>query len=235
LRIVHIHVPKTAGTALRKAFETHNNPKLRVCPAIFEKQYESVNFADFDVFSGHISYSLAKKIDGDMITVLRDPIDRFLSVYYFWRQLYAKGVERTRNTTLATNYELADFVTLFDERTLIEEFYNRLTWQLASSFALDGPDGRSGWRHQFHGNEMAVLELAKENLSKFKIVGIQERYSSVLTKLNQLYGLHIEDKKINVTEEREHMGSLNSAVLSKIYQWVYLDIELYKFALRTFA
>ena len=71
MRIVHLHVPKTAGTALRHAFQGLSSPKLRVCPARLENQFKNVNFDDFDFFSGHISFMLAEKIGGDYVAGMK--------------------------------------------------------------------------------------------------------------------------------------------------------------------
>jgi hypothetical protein len=228
MRIVHLHLPKTAGTALRHAFQGLTTPKLRICPARFENQFKNVNFDDFDFFSGHISFMLAEKIGGDYITVLRDPVDRFLSVYYFWRELHEKGVERSRNTFLATNYDLSDFVSFLDEPFLIEEFYNRMTWQIAFSSVMGM---RYLLRQEKKLTDVEVLEMAKENLSKFRFIGFQERYSSLIDKLNSAYEISIPNARINITKKRERPNNLSASLLSQINRWIYLDQELYKYAL----
>ena len=57
-------------------------------PTTTNEKYKDVNPDEYDVFSGHYGYHTAATLGGDMITVLRSPVDRFLSVYYFWRQLH---------------------------------------------------------------------------------------------------------------------------------------------------
>jgi len=232
MRIVHIHLPKTAGTALRTAFQNLASPKIRVCPATYEAQFKDLNFADYDFFSGHISFALAQKIGGDYITVMRNPIDRFLSVYYFWRELYDKGVEKSRNTFLARHFDLSEFAKFFDEPTLTEEFFNRITWQLAFSSATQQ---RTVWRQQNKLGDSGLLDLAKENLAKFKIIGFQERYDSVVDKINSAYGLNIKNNRVNVTGEREDVSSLSPEVAAQISRWVYLDNELYNYALEQYG
>jgi Sulfotransferase family len=232
MRIVHIHLPKTAGTALRLSFQNLGEPKLRICPARLERQFKKQNFKDFDVFSGHMSYATAQKIGGDVITVLRDPIDRFLSIYYFWRSLYEKNIERTKNTTLAINFPIKDFVSFVDDKGLIEAFYNRMTWQLAYTWELEP---RNEWRIANKLGNDGLLETAIQNLSKFKVVGFQEHYSDVLEKLNALYGTKMVNKAVNVTETREKPRDIDPDVLAKIRDWVRVDIKLYEYALKTYA
>lgn len=232
MRIVHIHLPKTAGTALRTSFEKLGEPKLRICPARLERQFKKQNFKDFDVFSGHMSYATAEKIGGDFITVLRDPIDRFLSIYYFWRSLYEKNIERTKNTSLAITFPIKDFVSFVDDKGLIEAFYNRMTWQLAYTWELDL---RNEWRIANKLGDDGLFETAVQNLAKFKVVGFQENYSDVIDKLNALYGTKMVNKAVNVTETREKPRDIDPDVLDQIRDWLRVDIRLYEYALKTYA
>jgi hypothetical protein len=130
-RLLHIHVPKTAGTALRTALQNTKDPALTIFPHYDERSFKAAQPDQFDVFSGHFGFDTATQIGGRMVTVLRDPVDRFVSVYYFWRTLYDQGVERNRKTALAVNYNLTEFAKIRDEQLLAEEFFNRATWQIA--------------------------------------------------------------------------------------------------------
>ena len=136
-RIVHIHIPKTAGTALRTAFGKQFEGRLRIFPYWHEPKYEGVNPADYDFYSGHIGFNTAERLKGDIVTVFRHPVDRFLSVYYFWRHLYDKGIEKTKNTELAYKFKLEDFVRIKDDPGLLEEFYNRCTLQIAYGSSIN--------------------------------------------------------------------------------------------------
>lgn len=231
MRIVHIHLPKTAGAALRHSFERLNDPPLRVCPAIYENEFTNFDFSQFDFFSGHISFSVAEKIEGDYVTVLRDPVDRFLSAYYFWQVLYDKDVERSPKTFLARNYALEDFVNFLDSLFLVEQLYNMITWQLAYATWLPM---RAAWRNTHKGNDLAVLELAKSNLAKCKVVGFQESYGSFLEKLNHAFGIDLQNVRVNVTQG-EKSQEISQELRDKIYRWVYLDMELYNYARMTYG
>src|SRR5262249_46135466 len=126
-----------------------------------------------------------------------------------------------------------DFATFMDVPFLITEFYNRMTWQLALSFNLDK---RANWREQnTNSNDAAILELAKENLSKFRVVGFQHQFSSFIDKLNTTYGLTLVNKQKNVTKKRARPQDIDSKLRARIQQWTYLDDELYKFAFAQYA
>jgi hypothetical protein len=132
-----MHIPKTAGTALRSAFSSPGQQKLRVFPHYDERLILDANPADFDVFSGHYGFKTASRLEGDIITVLRHPVERFVSVYYFWRALFDKKVDVGHKTKLTKLYSLEDFVCLQDEWLLMEEFFNRMTWQVAHGSATE--------------------------------------------------------------------------------------------------
>ena len=70
-RIIHLHIPKTAGTAFRAAFEKASGGKMRVCPHFNEHQYGTIDRNQFDFFSGHFGFKAATELGGQIITVVR--------------------------------------------------------------------------------------------------------------------------------------------------------------------
>ncbi len=223
-RIIHLHVPKTAGTALRGAFERAGQGKLRVFPHYDERKYAGIDPSQFDFFSGHFGFKTAAKIDGKVITVLRNPVDRFLSVYYFWRQLSQKGIEKTRNTFLASKYSLSEFVKIKDEPFLIEEFYNRMTWQIAHGSSLE-------LRQELRDlgkSENEVFQLACTNLAGFSVVGVQERLGDFSNSIMERLGVSFSVEKANVTEVRAAVSDIDISTIHAIHEWTYMDIELYQ-------
>ena len=224
-RIVHIHVPKTAGTSLRNALQAALTDKSRLFPHYDEKQFANVDLSQYDVYSGHIGFDTAIKLDGALVSVLRDPVDRFLSVYYFWRQLAKSNVENSVNTRLASKYELSDFVTLTDVPSLIEEFQNRVTWQIASGFSL-----AHRVKMREHGmSDLAIFEKAKNNVPTFSVLGIQEDLVDLEKKISATLGLTIKIPRTNVTDGRMPRDKIPYSVLRKIEEWVFLDIYLYNY------
>ena len=222
-RIVHVHVPKTAGTALRSAFEKQFHGKLRVFPHWDESKYATVDPNDFDFFSGHIGFETAKRLNGTLITVLRDPVDRFMSVYYFWRQLHERGIEKSINTQLAAKYSLSEFVKIRDQPGLLEEFHNRCTLQIAYGSAL----------HQRRDlrlrglTEDEIFQMAVSNLRTFTVVGVQEDMPGLARKIKDTTGVDLGVQKINVTEGRSPVSDIDIGTKRLMHQWVYLDLELY--------
>ncbi len=107
--IVSLHLPKTAGTSFVNALETHFGSALLRDYSdlpINMPQYErnkaallaSIHNGEADTFTGiecihghflplkYLLLSLKKDIR--FITWMRDPVERMLSHYYFWRKSY---------------------------------------------------------------------------------------------------------------------------------------------------
>ena len=234
MKFIHLHIPKTAGTSLRESIVSAH-PELKV-QGIVDPVPETVS-PELDIVSGHISYEDAIRFGGQIgtdqvVTVLRHPVDRFVSIYYFWRELYEKGIEKTRKTTTAHQMSLLDFAQAMDEPELCSELYNRMSWQLHSSYRLM----RRFEMRRDHGLTLEGLaEQVMANLRSFAVVGFQDHYGDFVAALNDRFNLDIENRKINVTQRRSSVEDLSHAELSAILPWVSVDMEVYAAALREFG
>ena len=97
-RLCYIHIPKTAGTAVTEVL-TRIYPVDKVFSGTLMYDYTSVEpriFRNYLLYKGHIHYSFAvANLPGDtrFITVLRDPVERVLSLYFFVRKLSTKTLD----------------------------------------------------------------------------------------------------------------------------------------------
>ena len=132
-KIVHVHVPKTAGKSLRTAFREAakaSGRKLFETDA-FTLDQKALEAGEYDLISGHFGFCHAEKVpDASFITMLRDPKDRFLSFYYYLREKFVAG-EHSRRSKLANRYTIDEFVYLMDDPDLVDDLLNSTTWQLA--------------------------------------------------------------------------------------------------------
>jgi hypothetical protein len=227
-RIVHLHIPKTAGTALRTAFEKAANGTLRISPHFQEAKYADLDPSDFDFFSGHFGFKTAAKLDGQIITVVRDPLDRFVSLYYFLRQQFEQGREKGQRATLASKYPLSEFVKIRDEPSLLEPFYNTMTWQIACGVPL-------AQRREFRlmgKTDDDILQLALDNMTNFALVGVQERLELFAHSLAKKFSVVLKIKQINVTAVRPASKDIEPATIDAIRDWTFMDHALYEHANR---
>jgi hypothetical protein len=226
IRVVHLHIPKTAGTALRSAFQEAACGKLRIFPHYDERRYVDIDPDAFDFYSGHFGFETAVKLRGELITVLRNPIDRFISIYYFWRQLNEKGIEKSYRTMLASKYSLSEFVKIRDEPCLIEALYNTMTWQIASGTHLT----QRRKLRELGKTDVDVLQLALEHLEKFSLVGVQENLEVFESAMVRRFSIPLKIKKVNVTKTRSRVDDIGTATVSAIHDWSYLDLKLHEHA-----
>jgi hypothetical protein len=225
-RILHLHIPKTAGTAFRSAFEKASNGTLRIFPHYDERHYAGIDASRYDFFSGHFGFKTAAQLGGQIVTVLRNPVDRFVSVYYFWRQLSETGAEKSQKTMLAGKYPLSEFVKIKDEPSLLEAFYNTMTWQIAhgTSLAL-----RRELRDMGKTDD-DIFQLALTNLSTFSLVGVQERLALFEIAVARQFSVALKIRRANVTEARPAVKDIGIATIRAIQNWSFMDLELYQHA-----
>jgi hypothetical protein len=184
-RIVHLHIPKTAGNSLKTAMTNCTTRNIRVFPHWHEEEYHSFAPEDYDLYSGHIGYETAAKLGGSIVSVFRHPVDRFISVYYFWRQLHDSGIEVRQATIIASKYSLDQFARIRDVYALTEELCNRMTYQTAFGAS---PSHRELLRIRGRTDE-DIYQMARHNVGTFSVVGVQENMADFETKIERRYGV----------------------------------------------
>lgn len=226
-RLLHIHIPKTAGTALRFALEAAIGPQCRRFPHFnHEPRLEECVPDQWDLISGHFGYGRLAPLGGRVIVVLRDPVDRFVSAYYYWREMKAKNLTEGRQALYATKFTLDEFLRFRDEVALLEQFCNGMTWQLADTFRLNQ---RVRLREQGL-TEQDILAVAIRNLQQCAVIGVQSHIGALCEQFERRIGLKLTIERRNVTEHRLPVEDLSPATRARIIDWMPLDMDLYQAA-----
>ncbi len=220
-RILFDHVPKCAGQTLkaylrlhfprRKIFHTQGSePAASV--AQFRQLPESKRHA-FALISGHLAGQLLDEVHPDTctITVLREPVDRIVSHYYFVKRTQSHYLHEK---VLSAGLSLRDYV----EQALSHELSNHYTLHfsgLSREDAARDPD--------------AAVEQALQGLRRYDLVGFQDDMPGFVAQLRRRANLHLPfpEQKVNVTQERRSVSELDSATRTVIERANALDLRVF--------
>lgn len=169
-RLIFLHVPKTAGTTIDRIFRNYYDPD-KICPERLDgiRFWSGEQIRQYQFFSMHDSYQNLQHVapPWQMLTVLREPIDRLLSHYLYWRSYRDEVINRNNIhlLRLAKLYSLGDFLKL-PVPALLPEIDNLTTRLLSGKyFNAQGMP----WR-----DDQEMLEAALANLERIDFCGIYE-------------------------------------------------------------
>lgn len=215
IKVLHFHLPKTGGSALRRFFveqlgETAVTPPLQgmmLSEALLRWQQSAV-------ISGHFIAKQADVIPPDRmgVTVLREPIDRFLSEYFYNKSdIDNQLVEaRQRAGDIDTYIEYLSSAPEESALTQVEMLY---------------PLGTNAQRRLTLNEKLAS---AMNALERFCLLGIQEELDDFCGMLcAQLRFTAVEARHVNVTSRRIHREDLTTTQRCAIEKILEPEIKLY--------
>lgn len=235
-RLFFMHLPKTAGMALR-LFLGNQYPVDRIMPANDWRELLSVEIADlgrYDLFQGHFSCGLMDLLSADVepVVFLREPIARTIS--------HLKHMRRDPSFS-QMGYRLAAGRGL--DELVHDEVIMKLCCDVQSSLLCNYISGQSilaGLRR----DQMAGVELnpdsfhappdlagAEESLERFRFIGLVEDFQEDVLRLSFELGLHppLPLPKRNFDPEGESAaGALSVDTLAIIRERNPVDVALYE-------
>jgi len=210
---VFIHLPKTAGLSMnailkKKWNKTNNYGTVHNMNSKEENNIKEHILDENYLLHGHISFkelSLFNIPTKNMFTVLRNPIDRCISWYYYTN----KGKK-----FVGRELSLEDFFSS-NNKQIRQNCYNRMTYQI----------GNYAHYNKRSEDEEEVLALAKNNIANFKFVIIFEN-------LNEDLHTYLNIENIpHKNSTKKYDKCVDKEIEEKIRNWNKLDIELYNFVI----
>jgi hypothetical protein len=219
--LIFLHIPKTAGTTLHRIIEwqysafsiyTIDPYRIRATAERF-KQLPERRRRRFRVVRGHLYYGIHEYLPqgATYITLLREPVTRLLSSYYFILRRPLHPLHRT----------------LHKKRLGVEEFI-RITphrQNLQCRFIAGISNGEVC--------DQRTLDRAKENLTRsFSVIGLCERFEESLVLLAKTFGWEMP------FYESQRVSKSRPVVEPKLVELIRehnrLDVELYEFGKNLF-
>ncbi|MEO1300527.1 MAG: hypothetical protein AAFW75_33125 [Cyanobacteria bacterium J06636_16] len=230
-RLFFIHIPKTAGSTFN-AFLDQQYALVDIAPPdVFAKGDEYIRSGDreghlnylkkFSLYRGHYGYSACQLFmpEYTTLTVIRDPVERVVSQYTYWK---TKSEESLENSTaaekslaaLARRLPLRDF--LETEHPLITRlFHDGQARPLATDFGCE-LEGQS------------LKELALSHLEMINYVGVTEAFGLFLRVLCERFGWHHSPQLQLLNTARLQADDLDEATLAAIIARNEVDLVIYK-------
>lgn len=231
--IVFTHIPKTGGGSLTQIFRDNfpaeqivdiSQLKLREVPDSLAQSLLRQEIQRLDrsvrVIHGHVnfSYDVQRYLDRDCtsMTLLRDPVERVVSLYYFVRRL--NNGNKIAAEIMRKNLSLDDFA-------LYETFQPMDNIQVRYLANSRGPDSNLQSCHRY------LLEEAKANLiDRFDMFGVTEDFGSFAMRVCKDFNLAYDPSHRLNSSGRPPLEEISTETLEKIRQRNAFDLELWEFA-----
>ena len=204
---VFLHVEKTGGTSLQnmllqsfgaaRVYHEHNDSLHLHSPA---------QLSMYSVFAGHFNYdSLAfiPRRQLKLFTFVREPMQRLLSLYHFWRSHDPSAPRFHESMKLAQELGIETYYAASDVARS-PSTWNHMTW------CVMGDRQWRQWRRLLAGvrgeRRVRVIESLRapirERLREFSFVGLQENFTGSCRELFRIMGRPCPDERADHSVEQ---------------------------------
>ena len=221
-KIIFNHLPKCGGSSLNVYLEKHYPLRKTFSidgshPLESVGQFKKMDIGkrySYDLVKGHLAHELINHAHPEClnVTVLREPVDRIISHYYFVKR---KKGHYLHNVVTKSDMGLEEYVTsgVSDE---LQNWYTSHFSGLSVEEVIRNP-------------EEAVDVAVNVVLGKYDIVGFLDDFDkfSMDLKKQANFIFSLQSQRSNVTKGRPSMEEISTSVIEIIKETNRLDIEFY--------
>jgi len=237
-RIAFLHIGKTAGTSFTSFLQAMYPEEKTYNGSLQEYvNFDNSKAADYDLYLGHSGFDLLENKGVDIITFLRNPIDRLLSLYFFWQKI-SKKHPHIKHYQLATELDIVSFFNIGFEQSMDEvtiraiatDTQNTQAWQLACNHTMKARTNYKGL------TDDELFKMAITNLDKTSFVGLTELFDDSIEHFCKKYPQYAVLKnnipKKNITADRKKSEEVPMSVRRELMRFCEIDYAVYDYALR---
>lgn len=225
--IFFLHIPKTAGRTLNNYLsQIYDEDSRFISRGLVDlvrftvRKKEDVK--DIKLVSGHFPFGYHKPLftDYTYITLLREPVNRIISFYYYTKR----------------SPQEKDYLFINDNNVDIEEYILSRRTKENDNGMVRKISGE-GTRTAYGKCTGDMLKKAILNIeTHFSVVGLQERFDDTIKLLQRFFNWpNIPYESQNITENRLDKLSLSRKTINIIKEHNALDMELYEYARKSFT
>jgi hypothetical protein len=226
-----LHIPKTAGTSLVQAL-TENFTPNRVMPSEYVYDLQNHDVYDlqqkYDLLHGHVGMDVLALTATQIVTLVREPTDRIISLYNYWRAVpiesatVFEGGLIDPGVTLAKELSFRDFVECGHQR-ILNDIEN------GQSFQIAGSNGDAGRQSLCDRSEDEIFTLCQSNLASMVASGVTDNLNHFVHELKLHTGIALNIPNHNVTLNQEiTREALPDDLLRYIQRINVLDYRVYE-------